>query len=111
MEDIDVIQVEETSLSVKFQQHQVHKMEKGGRGTAKAKKLLIKFIQLPITSTKSGLLFVFLANGDLPVLTLKVEGWVPAYPMKGVQEIINVGQRMGVLDSCCIKLVEINTEV
>ena len=55
-------------------------------------------------------MLIRLVDGNLPVPTLEVQGGELAGAMKGVEQVINVRQRMRIFDSDRIQLPEVDTE-
>ena len=84
-------------------QDAIHEAGEGGRRIAQTKGDLVKFEQLPTARTKRGLSLVLLCDRHLPVPTFEVQGGEPFSPMESVQEIVNPGQRVSILDGSCVK--------
>ena len=91
-------------------QDAIHEAGKGGRCVTQTKGDLIELKQLSTASSKRGLSFVLFRDRHLPVSTFKVQSREPFSPMECIQEVINPGQRVSILDGNCIELTEVNTE-
>ena len=107
----DIVEVEEAGLPVEPRQDSTHEAGEGGRSIAEAKTYLIKFEQLVTTCTEGSLLFILLLYGDVPIPTFKVEGGEPASTMQSVEEVVDVGNGMAVLNCGCIELPKVDTEL
>ena len=91
-------------------QDSIHEAGEGGRCVAQTKGDLVKFEQLSTARTKRGLSFVLFGDRHLPVPTFEVQSREPLGPMESIQEVVNPGQRVSILDGSCIELTEVNTE-
>ena len=91
-------------------QDSIHEAGEGGRCVAQAKGGLVKFEQLSTACRKCGLGFVLLGDGHLPVPTFEVQSREPLGPMESIQEVVNPGQRVSILDGSRVELTEVNTE-
>ena len=91
-------------------QDSIHEAGKGGRCVAQTKGDLVEFEQLSTARSKCGLRFVLFGDRHLPVSTFKVQSREPFSPMESIQEVINPGQKVSILDGSCIELTEVNTE-
>ena len=91
-------------------QDAIHEAGEGGRRIAQTKGDLVKFEQLSTARTKRSLSLVLLCYRHLPVATFEVQGGEPLSAMESVQEIIDPGQRVSILDGSCVELREVNTE-
>ena len=91
-------------------QDAIHEAGEGGRRIAQTKGDLVEFEQLSTARTKRGLSLVLFCDRHLPVPTFEVQGGEPFSPMESVQEIIDPGQRVSILDGSCVELTEVNTE-
>ena len=91
-------------------QNAIHEAGEGGRGITQTKGDLVEFEQLSTARSKRGLSFVLFSDRHLPVPTFKVQSREPLSPMEGVQEIVDPGQRVSILDGSCVELTEVNTE-
>ena len=83
---------------------------KGGRCIAQTKGDLVELKQLSAAGSKRGLSFVLFRDRHLPVSTFKVQSREPFGPMESIQEVINPGQRVSILDGSCIELTKVHTE-
>ena len=106
----DIVEVEEAGLPVEPSQDSIHEAGEGGRSVAEAKRYLIKFKQLAAARTEGSLLFILLLYGDLPIPAFKVEGGEPASTMQSVEEVVDVGNGVGVLNCGCIELPKVDAE-
>ena len=79
-------------------QDSIHEAGKGGRCVAQTKGDLVELEQLSTARSKRGLSFVLLRDRHLPVSTFKVQSREPFSPMESIQEVINPGQRVSILD-------------
>ena len=109
-EDDDIIEVEEAGFPVEFSQDSIHEAGEGGRSVAEAKRYLIKFEKLAAACKEGSLLFILLLHGDLPIPAFQVEGGEPASTMQSVEEVVDAGNGVGVLDCCCIELPKVDAE-
>ena len=91
-------------------QDAIHEAGEGGRHIAQTKGDLVEFQQLSTARSKCGLSLVLLCDRHLPVPTLEVQGREPFSPMESVQEIIDPGQGVSILDGSCVELTEVNTK-
>ena len=91
-------------------QDAIHEAGEGGRRIAQTKGDLVEFEQLSTARSKRGLSLVLLCDRHLPVPTLEVQGREPFSPMESVQEIIDPGPGVSILDGSCIELMEVNTK-
>ena len=106
----DIIEVEEAGLPVEHSQDSIHASGEGSRSVAEAKRYLIKFEQLAAARTEGSFLFILLLYGDLPIPAFKVEGGEPASTMQSVEEVVNVGNGVSVLNCGCIELPKVDAE-
>ena len=109
-EDDDIVEVEEASFPVESSQESIHEAGEGGRSVAEAKRYLIKLEKLAAACTEGSLLFILLLFGDLPIPAFQVEGGEPASTMQSVEEVVDAGNEVGVLDCGCIELPEVDAE-
>ena len=91
-------------------QDAIHEAGEGGRRVAQTKGDLVKFEQLSTARTKRGLSLVLFCDRHLPVPTFEVQSREPLSPMESIQEVIDPGQWVSILDGSCVELTEVNTE-
>ena len=108
--DNDIVEVKEAGFPVESSQDLIHEAGEGGRSVAEAKRYLIKLEKLAAAGMEGSLLLILLLYGDLPIPVLQVEGGEPASTMQGVEEVVDVGNGVGVLDCSCIELPEVKAE-
>ena len=72
---------------------------------------MIKLEQLAAARTEGSLLFILLLYRDLPIPAFKVEGGEPASTMQSVEEIVDAGNGVGVLNYGCIKLPKVDSKL
>ena len=109
-EDDDIVEVEEAGFPVESSQDSIHEAGEGGRSVSEAKRYLIKLKKLAAACTEGSLLPILLLYGDLPVPTFQVKGGEPASTMQGIEEVVDAGNGVGVLDGGHIELPEIDSE-
>ena len=108
--DDDIVEVEEAGFPMESGQDSIHEAGEGDRGVAEAKRYLVKLKKLAAAGMEGSLLLILLLYGDLPVPAFQVEGGEPASTMQSVEEVIEAGNGVGVLDVGCIELPEVDAE-
>ena len=91
-------------------QDAIHEAGEGGRRIARTKGDLVELEQLSTARSKRGLSLVLFCDRHLPVPTLEVQSREPFSPMESIQEIIDPGQVVSILDGSCVELTEVNTK-
>ena len=109
-EDDDIIEVEEAGIPVEPSQDSIHEAGEDGRSTAEAKRYLIKFEKLAAACAEGSLFFILLLCEDFPIPAFQVEGGEPASTMQSVEEVVDAGNGVGVLNCGCIELPKVDEE-
>ena len=107
--DNDVIEVKEAHLPMEAGQDSIHEAG-SGRSIAETKGNLVELKQLPAAGSKRSFLFVLLCYRHLPISTLQVQSREPFRPVESIQEVINPGQGVCILDGSCIQLTKVYAE-
>ena len=91
-------------------QDSIHEAGKGGRCVAQAKGDLVELNSCPLLVRNAVLALSCSEIGTCQYPLLRSQSREPFSPMESIQEVVNPGQRVSILDGSYIELTEVNTE-